>query len=68
MAFNGEGPLIKRQRTDAESGQHRVSCLEVLYRVLVVQKTVSVVYYSASWLIVSWVAHWRRVIPAPLIV
>jgi len=23
MAFNGEGPLIKRQRTDAESGQHR---------------------------------------------
>ncbi|XP_021931437.1 heterogeneous nuclear ribonucleoprotein L isoform X1 [Zootermopsis nevadensis] len=23
MAFNGEGPLIKRQRTDIESGQHR---------------------------------------------
>lgn len=40
MAFNGEGPLIKRQRTDAESGQHRVSCLEVLYRVLVVQKQI----------------------------
>jgi len=38
MAFNGEGPLIKRQRTDAESGQHRVSCLEDLYRVLDVQK------------------------------
>ncbi|KAJ9588342.1 hypothetical protein L9F63_018268, partial [Diploptera punctata] len=23
MAFNGEGPLIKRQRTEVESGQHR---------------------------------------------
>ncbi|XP_047000111.1 heterogeneous nuclear ribonucleoprotein L isoform X1 [Schistocerca americana] len=23
MAFNGEGPMIKRQRTDLESGQHR---------------------------------------------
>ncbi|PSN36156.1 hypothetical protein C0J52_13270 [Blattella germanica] len=23
MAFNGEGPLMKRQRTDLESGQHR---------------------------------------------
>ncbi|XP_023703865.1 heterogeneous nuclear ribonucleoprotein L isoform X2 [Cryptotermes secundus] len=23
MAFNGEGPLIKRQRTDLETGQHR---------------------------------------------
>jgi hypothetical protein len=67
MAFNGEGPLIKRQRTDAESSQHRVSCLEVLYHELVAQKYF-MAYSSASWFIVTWATPWRRVIPAPLIV
>lgn len=26
MAFNGDGPMVKRQRTDIDSGPHRVSC------------------------------------------